>query len=135
MLSEDSVKSGVFVFGVEVNEVQLDVSLRAEVYGFCSELPKGQLVPFQCAKPIDKRMHEVHQISFGKGIACKFLFGDGLGEGEVVEGAIGVDHSVYDAKLLVCMGDGVPSFMTAAWIFAKFLCSTYFSFALWRRYA
>lgn len=101
MLTEHSVKSGVFAVRVEVNEVQLDVSLRAEVYGFCSELPKGQFVSFQCAKPIDKRMHEVHQISFGKGIPCEFLFGDGLGEGEVVKGAIGVDHSVYDAKLLI----------------------------------
>lgn len=91
----------MFAFGVEVDEVQLDVSLRAEVYGFCSELSEGQFVSFQCAKPIDERMHEIYQISLGEGIACEFLFGDGLGEGEVVEGAVGVDHSVYDAELFV----------------------------------
>ena len=91
----------MFIILIQIHEIQLHVSLGAQINRLCSELPEGQFASFECGHCIDQRMHEVYEICLGEGIAGEFLFGDGLGEGEVVEGAVGVDYSVYDAELLV----------------------------------
>ena len=100
-LAQDGVVATMAVVGVDIEEVQFDMTFRAKEYLLTPVCAFADIIPFEFVCETYQGFSDIEEITLGEMVFGYFLLFNGLLEGEIVVVDVAVEHLMFNAELCI----------------------------------